>query len=237
MTDPPTAPDPQRRRDRLAAGDRPYVTLKAATTLDGRIATRRGHSQWITGEVARTHAHRLRAAHDAVLVGVGTVLADDPRLTVRLDDATARPARVVLDTHARTPPDARFLAADGARRIVVTGAHAPPERVAALRTAGAEVWPGPGDRPTVSDFLPRLREEGIGTVLVEGGAAVHAHFIAHGTADELFLYIAGRVFGDPDAPGWCAALGVDRVDDAPRVRLSAAYPVGADVLLHGCFAD
>lgn len=234
------SPPADRLRARLAAGTRPYVTLKAAVTLDGRIATRSGESQWITGEAARAHAMRLRAGHDAVLVGSGTVRADDPRLTVRLEAPAPgtpppRPARVVLDSRARIDPAARLLADDGARRIVVTGSEAPPEAVARLAARGVEVLACATPRPEPAAYLPLLRSAGLQALLVEGGAQVHANLIAHGAADELFLYIAGCVIGDSAAPGWCDALGVERLADAPRVRLEPPVAIGADVLLHGWF--
>jgi diaminohydroxyphosphoribosylaminopyrimidine deaminase/5-amino-6-(5-phosphoribosylamino)uracil reductase len=222
-------------RARLAAGDRPYVSLKAAISLDGRIATRAGQSQWITGEAARAYAHRLRAKHDAVLVGIGTVLADDPRLTVRLPDCRAAPARVVLDSRCRVPDGAKCLTEDGAQRIVVAGSEAPASRVEALRAAGVEVLICEGTRPAPAAFLPLLRERGIGTVLVEGGAQVHANLIANRAADELFLIVAGMVIGGGGAPGWCAALGVESLEEAPRLRLDPPARVGAEVVLHGHF--
>jgi diaminohydroxyphosphoribosylaminopyrimidine deaminase / 5-amino-6-(5-phosphoribosylamino)uracil reductase len=229
------APDAERFAARLAEGRRPYVTLKAAATLDGRLATRSGQSQWITGEAARAHAMRLRAGHDAILVGMGTVRADDPRLTVRGGGLRAQPARVVLDSRARIALDARLLAADGARRIVVTGSAAPRSRLTALDALGAEVLRCGTPRPQPSEYLALLRAAGLRALLVEGGAQVHANLIAQGAADELFLYLAGCVIGDRDAPAWCGALGVERLEQAPRVRLDAPQAIGPDVLLHGWF--
>jgi diaminohydroxyphosphoribosylaminopyrimidine deaminase / 5-amino-6-(5-phosphoribosylamino)uracil reductase len=234
----PIGPDPQRLAAVLAAGERPYVTLKAAATLDGKIATRSGESRWISGEDARRHAMRLRAGHDAVLVGRGTAQADDPRLTVRgLEGpaAQARPARVVLDSRARIDPAALLLAADGARRIVVVGSAAPQRRLRELAERGAEVLRCATPRPEPAAYLPLLRGAGLRALLVEGGAQVHADLIAHGAANELFLYIAGRVIGDPAAPAWCGPLGLERLAQAPRVRLEAPLALGADVLLHGWF--
>ena len=230
----------QRVRAKLARSDRPYVTLKAAISLDGKIATRSGASQWITGEAAREFAHRLRASHEAVCVGINTVIADDPRLTVRIagnhnEGGAALPARVVLDSRCRIPLEARCLAADGARRIVVAGADTPPDRVAALQEAGAEVLLCPEVRPEPSCFLPALRERGLSTLLVEGGGEVHANFIAHGEADELMLIVAGKVIGGSDAPGWCASLGVDSLSEVPRLELMPPEQVGEDLVIRGVF--
>ncbi len=234
----------QRVQAKLARGDRPYVTLKAAISLDGKIATRSGASQWITGEAAREFAHRLRARHEAVCVGINTVIADDPRLTVRIAGKTgglynkgeaAQPARVVLDSRCRIAPEAKCLAADGARRIVVAGAEAPAERVAALQEAGAEVLLCPQARPSPTFFLPALRELGLNTLLVEGGGEVHANFIAHGEADELMLIVAGKIIGGNDAPGWCASLGVDSLAEVPRLELMPPEQLGEDLVIRGLF--
>lgn len=224
----------ERVQGKLARTDHPYVTLKAAITLDGKIAAAGGASQWITGEAARELAHRLRARHDGILVGINTVKADDPRLTVRLPDCQGQPARIVLDSRCAILPSARCLAADGTRRIVVTGAHAPPERVAYLRGLGVTVLPCDGVRPAPEAFLPLLRAEGLQSLLVEGGGQVHANMIAHGVADELVLFMAGKIAGD-DAPGWCAAFGAERLEDMPRLELQSAEPVGEDLVLRGWF--
>lgn len=224
----------ERVQGKLTRTNHPYVTLKAAITLDGKIAAAGGASQWITGEAAREMAHRLRARHDGILVGINTVKADDPRLTVRLPDCQGQPARIILDSRCTILPSARCLAADGARRIVITGAHAPPERVARLRELGVTVLPCDGGRPAPGEFLPLLRAEGLQSLLVEGGGQVHANMIAHGVADELVLFIAGKIAGD-GAPGWCAALGAHKLEDLPRLELQSAEPVGGDLVLRGWF--
>ncbi|MCZ6532561.1 MAG: dihydrofolate reductase family protein [SAR324 cluster bacterium] len=237
MDDTAPAPDARRLRDKLARSDRPYVTLKAAVTLDGKIATRSGASRWITGEAAREFAHRLRANHDAVLVGINTVTTDDPQLTVRLPDQKATPARAVLDSLCKIDPSARFMAADGARRFVISGAQAPETRVAALREAGADVLVCDQPRPEPACFLPYLRQSGIDTLLVEGGGQVHANLIAHGEADELWLLIAGKVIGGGDAPGWCGSLGVERIEDVPRLALLPVRQAGEDIVIRGMFGS
>jgi len=239
--------DPARVRACLERHGRPYVRLKAAATLDGKIATRSGESQWITGEAARALGRRLRGAADGVLVGIGTALADDPRLTARepgrsmLDSAAREPARIVLDSQARLPLGARCLAADGARRIVVVGSAAPAARVRALEALGVEIVAAPAPRPEPAAFLPALARLGLRTLLAEGGARVHASLIAHGAADELWLFVAGSVMGDDAAPAWCADLGGNlqggrKLADLPRLRLAAPLPLdGGDLLLRGEF--
>ncbi len=238
-------PDGALQPSRIAAwlekSAHPYVTLKAAVTLDGRIATASGESKWITGEAARRHVHGLRGCHDGILVGIGTVEADDPQLNVRLEEAPGQsPAapltRVVLDSRCRIDPAARCLADDGQRRIVVCGAEADGQRAARLREMGVEVLQFDPARPAPDQFLPALRSCGIDRLLVEGGAGVHANMIALGQPNELFLYQAGKIIGGPDARGWCGTIGVDRLNEAPTLHLSGPILVGDDVLIHGVFA-
>lgn len=225
---------------------RPYVRLKAAATLDGKIATRDGESQWITGEAARALGRKLRGVADGVLVGIGTALADDPRLTVRDEDGLKRgapePARIVLDSTARLPVDARCLAADGARRIVVVGNAAPRERTEALRAFGAEIVALPTPRPEPGAFLPALLRLGMRSLLVEGGARVHASLIAHRAADELWLFLSGSVMGDGAAPAWCGDLAggtppsLRGLAGLPRLRLAPPlWLEGGDLLVRGDF--
>jgi diaminohydroxyphosphoribosylaminopyrimidine deaminase/5-amino-6-(5-phosphoribosylamino)uracil reductase len=221
-----------------AHGRRPLVTLKAAASLDGFIAPAsaarpRGRRApvWLTGPAARRVAHELRAAHDAVLVGSGTVLADDPRLTVRLPGARGgqAPLRVVLDGRLRTPRDAKVLGR-GAPTIIFTRRGAPRARARALRGAGAEVIELGGGRGGVSidRVLRELAARDVQSVLVEGGAAVHASFIESGLVDDLALFVAPRLLGGgvPIAAGLTreldAALGLDRL---------AARRIGPDLLL------
>jgi diaminohydroxyphosphoribosylaminopyrimidine deaminase/5-amino-6-(5-phosphoribosylamino)uracil reductase len=196
---------------------RPAFTLKAAVTLDGKIATVAGQSRWITGEAARADVHRLRDTHDAVLVGVGTVLADDPRLTARLPRARD-PVRIVLDGRLRTPVDAQLLPRrKGPRTIIATSERAPETKAMALERAGAEVWrfPTRGAGKVPLDALARrLGDEGLTSVLVEGGGEVHAGFLAARLADEVVLYVAPKVVGGP-APSWVGGAGL--------ASLAAAY--------------
>lgn len=220
------------------ATGRPYVVLKAAMTLDGKIATASGQSRWISGEPARALAHTWRAEVDAIAVGRGTVLADDPRLTVRLPDnpAAADPVRVVLDSQARIPLAAKVLAPPGA--WIACSRKAPARRLAALRAAGATLLPLATDRRGRVAIVPLLRElagRGIAKLLVEGGAEVHAAFLAAGVVDELRLFVAPMVFGGSGGtrgPSWIAGVGVARLAAAPRFTMAAApRMVGEDVLL------
>lgn len=211
---------------------RPWITLKAATTLDGRIATSRGESRWITGPAARAEVHALRAAHDAVIVGIGTVRADDPRLTVR--DATgADPIRVVVDSRLRTPPTAALLA-PGARAIVAGLASAPAARRRRLAAAGAEVWSLPArDRRVDLTALTRaLAAAGVTSALVEGGGELHAAFLAAGLVDEIVLHVAPIVLGGRrGGPTWVGGREVARLADATRFAIHATRAAGGDLIV------
>jgi diaminohydroxyphosphoribosylaminopyrimidine deaminase/5-amino-6-(5-phosphoribosylamino)uracil reductase len=217
---------------------RPWFVLKAGTTLDGKVATRTGESQWITGPEARQDAHRLRDRLDAVLVGAGTVLADDPQLTVRGVRDGRDPVRVVVDSRLRTPPGARLLPAHGspARTIIATTEAAPRAREERLRQAGAEVWRvGPGPRVDLPALARLLADADLNAVLVEGGAELHAAMIQAGLADELVLYVAPMVLGGRGARAglpWAAGPGVDALAQAARFTFAGApRQVGSDLVL------
>src|SRR5438309_3732699 len=167
-------PDPRRVDPTTIPVGRPLVTVHYAQTLDGRIASRTGDSRWVSGEGSLRLAHELRAAHDAVLVGIGTVLADDPKLTVRLAPGDS-PLRVVVDSRLRIPLEANVLDTSVARTIVATTPVASEERAAAIRARGAEVLRGNADadaRVELGDRLARLREQGIRRMLIEGGRGI-----------------------------------------------------------------
>ncbi|HET7500734.1 MAG TPA: bifunctional diaminohydroxyphosphoribosylaminopyrimidine deaminase/5-amino-6-(5-phosphoribosylamino)uracil reductase RibD [Kofleriaceae bacterium] len=208
---------------------RPMYTLKAAMTLDGKIATISGQSKWITGPLARADVMRLRDEHDAVMVGIGTVLADDPWLTSRIQGGRD-PMRIVIDTQLRTPPTAQVLPKrTGPRTIVVCGPEAPAGREAALVARGAEVWRQSTHRNGRVDLYPlgrRLAEAGMTSVLVEGGGELHAYMLARGLADELVLYIAPKVVGGP-AKSWVGGKGLATLTSAHKF-LFDADPVNLD---------
>ena len=210
---------------------RPYVVVKYAQTIDGRIATATGDARWISGEEERRTSHALRAACDAVLVGVGTILADDPRLTVRMVPG-ASPMRIVLDAGLRIPDRARVLDHDGVTTIVTTSASSA-ERRAELRRRGVSVvvvraHPLGVDLPAA---LEALSDDGIRSVLVEGGARVITSFLSRGLADRLVVAIAPRVMGSgTDAVN---DLGITEVASAIRLERRAVHMAGDDVLIAG----
>ena len=198
------------------------VTLKLATSLDGRIATASGESRWITGEAARLEGHRLRAAHDAILVGVETVLADDPELTARLPGRPVdQPLRVVLDSRLRTPATAKV--ASGGDTVILTAAEPAPVGVALVERI--EVVDG---RPSVRGSLSALKRRGVTSVLVEGGGQVAASFLRAGLVDRLEWFRAPILLGGEGRP-FVAALALARLSDAPRFRRLAVEPCGDDL--------
>ena len=239
----------------------PFVTVKAAMTLDGKIATPSGESKWITGEKARAHARRLRAGSDAILVGVNTVLADDPRLTLRGRRAEAggrrperQPLRMVLDSRARTPLTAAVVTDEFAAltTIVVTQA-APVNRVAALakkvrvlmapvakagravlsspRRQGADTAARPG-RVDLRWLLRRLGAEEVTHLLVEGGGEVNASFLLEGLAHRVAFFYAPKILGGRDARKAVGGEGVKRLEEIIRLRELEWRRLGPDLLLN-----
>jgi diaminohydroxyphosphoribosylaminopyrimidine deaminase/5-amino-6-(5-phosphoribosylamino)uracil reductase len=213
---------------------RPHVTLKAAATLDGRLADVHGVSRWITGETARLHAHRLRSESDAIVVGLTTALRDDPALTVRLGAPWPRePYRVVLDTQARLRADARLIhAGTPARAVVAVGERAPLEQVTVLQAAGATVvrCAVRQGRVDPADLLRRLFEREVRAVLVEGGAETHAAFLDLGLVDRVALFVAPLLLGGREAPGVVGGVG-RALKDAIRLGALAVTPLGEDLLM------
>ena len=214
----------------------PHVTLKLATSLDGKIATAGGESQWITGPEARALVHRWRADHDAVGVGLGTAIADDPRLTARdVEGPVRQPARVVFDSAARLPLRSALVhGAPEARLIVLAAAGAPPERVVALEAAGAEVAHlegGPAQR--VAAGLRALGERGIQSLLVEGGAELAGALVAADAVDRVGWFLAPMLIGGGDAPSAIAGAGAQSLALAPRLAGAAVERVGDDLLVTG----
>ncbi len=208
---------------------RPMFALKLAVTLDGRIATREGRSRWITGPRGRAEAHRLRAAHDAVLVGSGTAVLDDPRLTCRLAGLEeASPVRIVLDRRLRLAPDSRL--ARTARDLPVwlfTAPSSPRERRRLLEAQGVEVIAL--DEPFLPGVAKELARRGITRVLIEGGGTIAAAFLRAGFVDRLHLVRAPRILGGDARPA-IGALGLDEVAQAERWVRREQLPLDEDDL-------
>lgn len=217
----------------------PYVRCKLAMSLDGRTAMANGESQWITGTAARQDVQRLRARSSAVVTGIGTLLADDPSLNVRLaaqdhgqDGAAIRqPLRVVLDTRLRTPPRARMLSLDG-QTLVVCGERAAEESEAELRAVGADVLrlPQLGGRIDLPRLLRALGARGVNEVLIESGATLAGAMLAAGLVDELILYLAPHLMGD-EARGLLHLPGLEHLADRIELKFTDLRRVGDDLRL------
>jgi diaminohydroxyphosphoribosylaminopyrimidine deaminase/5-amino-6-(5-phosphoribosylamino)uracil reductase len=217
----------------FATEKRPFFTLKAAMTLDGKIATRTGESRWITGETARGEVHALRNKVDAVIVGARTVAVDDPLLTTRGVAGGRDAVRVVLDGRLSMSPRAKMLRSGSkVPTIVVAGKDAPAGRERALVKAGAEVLRLPATRGALRlrALATRLAGRNIVSALVEGGGQTHAAFLAAGLCDRLILYVAPRAVGG-DAPSWLGGDGVKRLADAYGFRFDDVRRVGDDLRL------
>lgn len=213
---------------------RPFVTLKAASTLDGKIATHTGSSKWITSEAARQDVHQLRHINQAILVGVQTVIADDPQLNTRLDGGRS-PIRIVLDSRLRIPDQARMLHDGGAPVYIFAGAQANRARKQQLEAWGAKVFLTQGERTDLAEVLDVLGSLEISSLLVEGGGEVHASFINQGLADKLVLYIAPKLVGGVAAPGFIGGVGVSLMGEAIVLRDMRVEMVGPDLKLEGYF--
>ncbi len=216
---------------------RPLIVLKMAMTLDGKTATASGESQWITGPEARRHAHHLRSQVDAIMVGVNTVLADDPQLTVRLGHPIARqPLRVIMDSRLRTPLAANLLSQRLRRGTVLATTHyASKIRLARLRQRGIQILVLPSERGQVSlrACLRQLAKMGINQLLLEGGSELAASALRSGVVDRLRLYIAARLLGGNDAKGIIGGFCPPRLARALSVSGLSVKKIGRDLILEG----
>ncbi|MDN5348040.1 MAG: diaminohydroxyphosphoribosylaminopyrimidine deaminase [Clostridia bacterium] len=216
---------------------RPWVTMKMAVSLDGKIATFTGASRWITGPESRLKAHQMRDTHDVVLVGIGTVLADDPLLTTRLPGGRGRDAaRVILDSRLRIPLEARVVRlASPAPTLVATTAAAPPEKLAILQGKGVEVLILPSEEGRVSwpALLEALAARGWTSILIEGGAEVNASALAAGVVDKVVAFIAPKIIGGRSAPGAVGGEGAALPDCAWQLERIKLDRCGDDIMLTG----
>jgi len=209
---------------------RPFVTAKIAVSLDGRAAAADGSSQWITGPTARRDSHRMRAGADAVLVGIGTVLRDDPQLTVRLRGYRGRrPLRVVLDSSCRTPLDAAVLG-DEAPTLIVTTEKATQDAEDALRARGAEVMrvPARDGRVDLAAVLEALGRREVTNLMIEGGPTVLGDTVERGFADRYVFYVAPKLLGS-GGPSAVSALVAPTISDARELRVESVRHMGADL--------
>ncbi|MGB2982255.1 MAG: bifunctional diaminohydroxyphosphoribosylaminopyrimidine deaminase/5-amino-6-(5-phosphoribosylamino)uracil reductase RibD [Candidatus Bipolaricaulia bacterium] len=216
----------------FAGKGRPFVLLKAAISLDGNIATRSGDSKWISGEASRTEAHRLRRRFASILIGVSTLVADDPELSVRRVPGRD-PVPIVLDPHGRTPDDARLLAREPFPIIVTS--EMTPSRERALASLGARIWrlALDGGRLALPLLLNQLTEAGIDSVLVEGGGETAAAFLEADLVDKLILFIAPILIGGRESVSAIGGQGADRIADAWRLHDVSVRRLADDICVTG----
>jgi diaminohydroxyphosphoribosylaminopyrimidine deaminase/5-amino-6-(5-phosphoribosylamino)uracil reductase len=212
----------------------PFVTLKMAASLDGRVAARDGSSRWITGSAARDDVHSTRAESDAIMVGAGTVAADDPSLTIRLDGYDGRaPLRVVVDGRGRTPP-AAAVCDRAAPTLVATTPMAPAARLDEWRSAGSEVVvfdpvKGSGPEVPLRALMAELGRRDVQTVLLEGGPTLAWSAVRDGVVDRFVLYLAPKLVGGTNAPGVLGGEGIPGMDRALGVRIEDVERIGDDL--------
>jgi len=213
-------------------GKTPYVVMKYAMTADGKIATVTGVSKWITGPVAREHVHQTRHALSAILVGVGTVLADDPLLTCRLGEGKS-PLRVVCDSNLRTPMDSKLVTSAKEIPTVIACHNADSERAHRLKVAGCRVLslPGPKGRVDLQALMEILHGEGIDSVLAEGGAGLNYSLLQAGLVQKVQAYLAPKIFGGDTAKGPVGGQGVSLPDQAFLLGAPTVISLGDDLLL------
>jgi diaminohydroxyphosphoribosylaminopyrimidine deaminase / 5-amino-6-(5-phosphoribosylamino)uracil reductase len=205
------------------------ITLKLATSLDGRIATAQGESRWITGAESRLQVHRLRAAHDAVVIGAGTALADDPELTVRLEGFTGvQPARVVLDTRQRLSPASRLALTAREIPTYLVSPHPLQAELAAAGVRGVLAPETDQGRPRMAEVVAILAEAGLGRLFFEGGGEVAASLLRDNLVDRMEWFRAPLLIGGDGRPG-VGGLGLGLLDDAPRLRRVDLRVLGDDL--------
>jgi len=214
----------------------PFVILKVAATLDGKIATRDGNSKWISGETSRRFVHKLRDRVDGVLIGIGTVLRDDPLLTVRFRGGRD-PYRIVLDSRLRIPDEAKVIGTSPSKVIIAATELAPKDRLDKLGKMGVQVLilDSREGRVNLKSCLSRLGEMGIMNLLVEGGSQVNGSFLDEDLIDKLLLFFSPKLIGDHQAPGIFAGRGVSELQEAIILKEFKTKRIGEDILFQGYF--
>lgn len=213
----------------------PFTVMKTAMTLDGKIATAAGNSKWISNEVSRRRVHELRDVYDGILVGIGTVLADDPALTTRLASKSGKnPLRIVVDSRARTPLTAKVVTDGQAETLIAVTVAAEAAKVEALRQAGVEVLVvNDGQQVDLKQLFCRLGERGICSIFVEGGALINYSLLKAGLIDKVYSFIAPKMVGGSSAPGPVGGDGVETLDQAFLLEDVETELLAGDILVSG----
>lgn len=211
----------------------PYVAMKYAMTLDGKIASCTGDSKWVTGEMARHHVHELRKQYSAILAGIGTVLADDPMLNCRIEEGVD-PVRVVCDSSLRIPLSSQLVKTAGDIPVIVAYAKENPEKEKALLQAGVElISAGRDGRVDLAVLMRELGKRKIDSVLVEGGGAIHGSLLKSGLVQKIFCYLAPKLIGGREAGSPVEGDGFSRMKDALPVKEMEILPLGQDICISG----
>ncbi len=216
----------------------PFITVKFAMSLDGKIATRSGDSRWISGELARKRVHNLRYIADAVMVGVGTILVDDPRLTARCCGSGGllkkQPLRVIVDSRGRTPLKARVFSEPG-QTVLVLGKVAEPKERESFAQVGVELLelPAPDGRVDLKNLMTALGERKVTSVLVEGGSTLAGALFDQGLVDKVIAFVAPLIIGGREAKTAVAGWGVDKVQDSLKLEQVTVERFGEDVMVSG----
>ncbi|MFE4351904.1 bifunctional diaminohydroxyphosphoribosylaminopyrimidine deaminase/5-amino-6-(5-phosphoribosylamino)uracil reductase RibD [Peribacillus butanolivorans] len=214
--------------------NRPFVISKYAMTLDGKLATHTGHSKWITGEESRHSVHLLRDEVDAILIGIGTVLADNPSLTTRLPEGGGKnPIRIILDSELRVPLDANIVQVSDAKTVIVTHENASVDKIAALSEKGIEfiIVPKTDAGLDLRILMEELYKKGITDVLLEGGSEVNASFLRAGLIDKYLIYVAPKLLGGRNSLTPFSGINVDTMDEAMDVSISSVDMSGEDICI------
>jgi len=212
----------------------PFVTLKVAATLDGKVAARNGDSKWISGEASRRFVHKVRDQVDGVLVGIGTILRDDPLLTARRKEGR-EPYRIVLDSRLRIPEEARVFEHSSSEVILATTELAPHEKVERMEKRGIRVLiiDSKDGKVDLRSCLTKLAEIGVMNLLVEGGSQVNGSFLDEGLIDKLLLFLSPRLMGDPRALGIFGGKGVSNLNEAVAIKEIRTKRIGEDIFVEG----
>ena len=205
----------------------PYITLKAGMSLDSKLATVSGESKWITNAESRQDAHALRQIHDAILVGIGTVLADNPSLTTRMPSGGKNPIRIILDTHLRTPLESAVVTDNQAPTWIVIGAQVPETALSKFeRYSQVKIIRMPGDTIDLNLLLTKLGAANIMSLLVEGGHKVHTDFIRHKLINQVVLYVSPQLIGGKEAPMLFSGSGFSSLAETLKLKFTRVENLG-----------
>lgn len=211
---------------------RPFITLKQATSLDGKIATYTGESKWITSTEARVEVHKDRRLHDSILVGVNTIIKDDPELTVRLTESSKQPIRLILDTHLRTPITSKVITDNKTPTWIFTGNHVAQQLINEFETfQNVKIFQMESSHIELAQVLNILHKQEVRSVYVEGGSTVNGSFLKEGLIDEVFTYLAPILIGGETSPTSFQGLGIEKLSDAFDLEIKEVKRIGKDVLI------